>query len=75
MAISLLEVPIFLASPEDTIIAKLEWSRQAGGSERQRGDVAGILSTMGDELDRAYLTRWLGELGLENEWGLVVGPK
>ncbi len=46
MKFSLLDIPVFVASPEDTIVAKLEWSKQSGGSERQRRDVAGILATV-----------------------------
>lgn len=57
------ETPI--ATAEDTIIAKLEWA-VAGESERQFRDVARILSVSGDSLDRAYLARWLSELGLED---------
>ena len=32
--LSLLDVPVWVASPEDTVVAKLEWSKQSGGSER-----------------------------------------
>ena len=71
MKISLLDVPVFVASPEDTIVAKLEWSQQSDGSERQRRDVAGIIATMGEQLDRAYIERWVGELDLEGEWRLA----
>jgi len=35
MKMSILGVPVFVASPEDTIVAKLEWSKLAGGSQRQ----------------------------------------
>jgi hypothetical protein len=66
--VPLLGVPVFIASPEDTVVAKLEWSRSSGGSERQRRDVAGIVATMGEELDRAYVERWVHELELEDEW-------
>lgn len=66
--ISLLDVPVFVASAEDTIVAKLEWSKQLGGSERQRRDVAGIIATLGAELDRAYVERWSRELDVEDEW-------
>lgn len=31
MKLSLLDVPVFVASPEDTIVAKLEWSKHSGG--------------------------------------------
>lgn len=68
MPLSLLGIPVYAASPEDTILAKLEWSTQSGGSERQRRDVAGILATMGEQLDRGYIERWVRELGLEEEW-------
>lgn len=66
--LTLLDVPVFVASAEDTIVAKLEWSKQAGGSERQRRDVAGILATVGSELDRGYVERWVRDLALEEEW-------
>ena len=64
----MLEVPVFIASPEDTILAKLEWSKMSGGSERQRRDVAGILTTSGSALDREYVERWVASLGLREEW-------
>jgi len=68
MSITLLDVPVFVASAEDTVVAKLEWSRLSGGSERQRRDVAGIIATVGDDLDREYVARWVAELGLGDEW-------
>ncbi|MGH2488188.1 MAG: hypothetical protein ACRDFR_01035 [Candidatus Limnocylindria bacterium] len=57
----------FIATAEDTIIAKLEWA-QAGESERQLRDVASIVAVSGDGLDRAYLDRWIRALGLEALW-------
>lgn len=68
IALPLLDVPVFVASPEDTIVSKLEWSVQSGGSQRQRRDVAGIIATIGSALDRAYVERWVRDLGLEEEW-------
>lgn len=68
MAVSMVGVAVFLASPEDTVVSKLEWSKQSGGSERQRRDVAGIVATVGDELDRAYIERWIQDLDLADEW-------
>lgn len=61
-------VPVFVASAEDTVVAKLEWSKLAGGSERQRRDVGGILAARGAELDRVYIERWVFELDLAEEW-------
>jgi hypothetical protein len=65
---TVLGVSTSVASAEDTIIAKLEWSKHSGGSERQRRDVAGILATAADTLDRGYVERWVHELELRDEW-------
>jgi hypothetical protein len=59
---------VFIASPEDTIIAKLEWALQSGGSELQLRDVAGIWQLRRAELDTAYIEHWIAELGLEDLW-------
>jgi hypothetical protein len=60
-------VDVFVATAEDTILAKLEWAR-AGESERQLRDVVGILGASGPGLDREYIERWVGALGLEALW-------
>jgi len=58
---------IFVASPEDVIIAKLEWSKLSE-SERQLRDAASILATRSAELDEDYIVRWVGRLGLLEQW-------
>jgi hypothetical protein len=60
-------VAVFVATAEDTIVAKLEWAR-AGESERQLRDVIGFVEVSGERLDREYLARWIAELGLEALW-------
>lgn len=65
--VRLLDSDIHLATAEDTIIAKLEWATQ-GESERQLRDVAAILETQADGLDRTYLDRWIRALGVEDAW-------
>lgn len=57
---------LFIATAEDAIISKLEWSK-AGESDRQLRDVAGILR-MRDDLDRSYIEYWVEELQLVHEW-------
>jgi hypothetical protein len=64
---SLLGVHVSLATLEDVVIAKLEWSK-LGDSELQRRDVALLLERGRDQLDMEYLERWVGELDLETEW-------
>jgi hypothetical protein len=53
-----------IASPEDTVLAKLEWFRRGGEtSERQWWDVVGILRVV-DTADHAYLRHWANALGV-----------
>ena len=59
------DAPRFLvASPEDTVLAKLEWFRLGGEtSERQWWDVVGILKVT-DDADRTYLRHWAALLNV-----------
>ena len=61
------QVPLFAARAEDVIISKLDWARM-GGSARQLEDVAGVLKVQRDALDRAYIEKWVQELGLIAGW-------
>ena len=65
--IELQDLALFVASAEDVIISKLEWSKLAQ-SRRQIEDVAGILRMRWESLDHSYLEKWLRELGLKTEW-------
>jgi hypothetical protein len=57
----------YLASPEDVILSKLEWYERGGGvSDRQWGDVLGVLKVQGGRLDLGYLRHWAAELGLSD---------
>lgn len=60
---AVLGVPVFAATAEDTVLAKLEWSK-AGGSDRQLDDVVDLLRVRRADLDDAYLDHWAGELGV-----------
>ena len=65
-------VPVALASPEDTILSKLEWAKKAGRSEKQIEDAAGVLA-VNPGVDRAYLERWARELGVLDLWREITG--
>ncbi|HEY7402109.1 MAG TPA: hypothetical protein VIB39_01190 [Candidatus Angelobacter sp.] len=60
-------VPLYVATPEDIVIAKLEWAK-LGESSRQIEDVAGILKVRSNELDLPYIEKWIQELGLSSQW-------
>ncbi len=52
-----------LDTAEDTVLHKLEWYRAGGDvSDRQWGDIVGVLTIQGDALDRAYLDHWANVL-------------
>ena len=58
-------VELYLASPEDIVLSKLDWYRMGGGiSERQWTDVMGVLKVQKEHLDMAYLQHWAKELGI-----------
>jgi hypothetical protein len=54
---------VYIVSPEDIILAKLEWYRMGGEvSDRQWRDILGVLKTRAGDLDLAYLRKWAGDL-------------
>lgn len=67
IAVRMLGTDTYVATAEDTIVAKLEWARD-GESERQLRDVASILAVTGEALDRQHLERWIAALDLAEVW-------
>jgi len=67
---AILGTSVFVATAEDTVLAKLEWAKQSQ-SEQQLRDVRGIIGVQEDKLDRAYIERWLDELGVRELWQRV----
>lgn len=64
---SLPGVEVSVASLEDVLLAKLEWSK-LGDSELRRRGVTQLLERAGDRLDLSYVERWVLEPGLSDEW-------
>jgi hypothetical protein len=60
-------VPLYIATPEDIVLSKLEWAK-LGESSRQIEDAAGILKVRYNELNRIYIEKWVRELGLSAQW-------
>jgi hypothetical protein len=63
---------VFVASAEDVILAKLEWSKRAQ-SQRQLEDVVDLLKFRGEKLDLGYLEKWISELDLNQQWSRAKG--
>jgi hypothetical protein len=58
---------IYVATPEDTVLAKLAWYRQGDEkSERQWRDILGVLAVQGNRLDLAYMRQWAASLGVSD---------
>ncbi len=60
----LLGIPVYVASPEDIILSKLEWVKMSE-SERQFKDAFGVAVSKWDDLDKNYLQKWAVTLGVE----------
>lgn len=59
-------IGIPFASPEDILLHKLVWYKLGDeASDRQWGDIAGLMKVHGPRLDDAYLDRWAPYLAVE----------
>ncbi len=57
----------FFASPEDTIIKKLEWFKM-GESAKHLEDIKGILRVSEKKLDLRYIDQWTVRVGVSDIW-------
>lgn len=55
---------ISISAPEDTILQKLKWAVDSGGSERHTRDAAAVYELQAGTLDEAYLDDWAEQLGV-----------
>jgi len=57
----------YFASPEDVVLAKLEWYLSGGEvSDRQWNDILGVLKVQAERLDRHYLQQWAQRIGVRD---------
>jgi hypothetical protein len=57
-----------VSSPEDTILAKLQWAVKSGGSEKQFNDALRVFEIQHGDLDLNYMGKWSVRLGIEEMW-------
>ncbi len=60
----LMGIDLWILSPEDVILSKLDWAKDSG-SDMQFRDVCGVAKLQWDKLDWDYLKHWAKELGIE----------
>ncbi|MCA9185909.1 MAG: DUF6036 family nucleotidyltransferase [Pirellulaceae bacterium] len=70
-SINILGARVWMATVEDTIVAKLRWSQDAGGSDRQIRDVEQMIIQQKANIDREYLSQRIHEEALSETWSLV----
>jgi hypothetical protein len=58
---------VYVATAEDTVLAKLRWYRAGGEvSTNQWADVIGVLGASGKDLDMEYLREWADKLDVKD---------
>ena len=62
---SVLGMDVWVVSPEDAILSKLEWAKDSA-SEQQLQDVLGVLQIQYRHLDEEYLLEWAENLGVRD---------
>jgi hypothetical protein len=56
---------VYVCSAEDIVIQKLDWFEKGSRiSDRQWGDLVGVLEVRGAAVDRDYLRRWASSIGV-----------
>lgn len=61
--------PVWIVTPEDLVISKLDWWRQ--GSMKSQYDIRDIMDAQGDRLDWTYIDAWAKRLGLDEQLGIA----
>jgi hypothetical protein len=64
-------IELWILSPEDVILSKLDWAKESG-SEMQFRDVFGVVKIQWDKLDWDYLRHWAKILGVEKNLEIVT---
>ncbi|MDA1051173.1 MAG: hypothetical protein O3C40_11930 [Planctomycetota bacterium] len=63
---------VWITTPEDTILAKLRWSKLSGGSEKQFNDALRVYEVQRPHLDMDYISKWSKTLDIAELWERVV---
>lgn len=64
-------IDLWILSPEDVILSKLDWARSTESNIQYR-DVLGVIKLQWDKLDWEYLRHWAKEIGVEETLEKIV---
>ncbi len=62
----------FISTVEDTILMKLKWAKDSGGSSKQLNDVLRMFELQGEALDQDYLRIWSYKLEVADIWKTIM---
>lgn len=62
---------MYMSTPEDTILAKLDWAKRSGGSEKQFTDALRVYEVQKSGLDTGYLDHWARKLDVADMWQAI----
>lgn len=65
-------INLCISTPEDTIVAKLKWSKLSGGSQKPMTDALRVYEINYKNLDLLYINEWVQKLSLQNEWNQLL---
>jgi|SRR3990172_582419 len=65
ISVDFMGMQLIVSSPEDTILAKLYWSKLTGGSEKHVQDSLRVYEVQYGQLDQEYLRDWARRLSVE----------
>lgn len=64
--VKIIDFEIYVSAPEDTILQKLYWSKQSGGSKKQFDDALNVFEIQYSNLDISYIVLWSKKLKIES---------
>ena len=65
-------VKVQVTTPEDTILAKLKWAKDSGGSQKHFTDALRVFEVQHDIVDMKYLEQWVRDLHIEGLWKQLI---
>jgi hypothetical protein len=72
--VNLGDFAVNVSQPEDTILQKLKWAHDSGGSERQMQDARSVYEIQFRSLDHLYLERWAQKLRVAELLAAIKNP-